>query len=161
MDRNRQTGLRVPEFKFWKQSQDVSDTSEKHSFSQRVASDCHVTKKSGKMGTATSSNAMDCQQQYSTAHYVLFTRMQPTTNYVGCTVVLGSHMGFSFFFDGLWSTENSIWTGPSRRNTENGKKILIFPNGLWRCYSMGSLKFLRGEGVVAPRSTTDSTEHRV
>jgi hypothetical protein len=70
-------------------------------------------------------------------------------------------MGFSFFSDGLWSTENSIWTGPSRRNTENGKKILIFPNGLWRCYSMDSLGFLHGEGVVAPRSTTDSTEQWV
>ena len=29
-----------------------------------------VTKNSGKMGTATSSNSMGCQQQYSTAHYV-------------------------------------------------------------------------------------------
>jgi hypothetical protein len=110
----------------------------------------HVTKNSGKMGTVTTWNAVVSQRQYTTAHCVLITPVQPTTTWIrmGCTVVLVSHMGFSFFFDGVCSTEISVLDRTVTPEHGKRKKIFNFLNGLWRCYSMDSLGFLRSTSYL-------------
>jgi hypothetical protein len=48
-----------------------------------------------------------------------------------------------------------LWSTPFRPNTENGKKILNFLNGLWWSYLMGSPGFLRGESCVRAAKVQD------
>ncbi len=90
-----------------------------------------MTKNSGKMGTATSSNIMGCRQQYNNC-----------TPWAAQLLWLTSWVFFIFW---LTCGEQNFCckTAAYSRYTEKWKKILNFADGLRRCYLMGSPGFLR------------------